>query len=363
MEIRRADNGSLDHQYWVNGNRAPYDASAQAWLAKTLLSVERRTAFAADTRVPQLYKTGGLNAVLSEIGQMTSDYPQSKYYSTLLDMHISLDPNTLNTIVRRASSDLSSSDYYLSEVLGRLGKQPSANEGTWQIFAEAAGRMKSDYYRSVILKDVLTHARLGSETVGTLLKSASEMKSDYYLTDVLKSVASQYALNANTRQYYADALRHIESDYYRSDLIGVLSNGDGEWDPRTSTYVLASIADIKSDYYRSESLARLVRDNHVADWNAYFNAATGIQSDYYKKTAIVAALKRATLTREIVLGVLNAVPRMKSDSEMNEVLTTLARSYKIDDSLRPAYEKAVDAIKSDYYRGEAYAAMRRSETR
>lgn len=357
MEIRR-NGGGMDHQYWVNGDRAPYDDTARAWLASTLLSVERRTAFGAETRVPALYRQGGINAVLNEISQMYSEYPKAKYYDTLLDMGVKLDASALNTIVRRASSELIGSDYYLSEVLGRFGDQPAANETTWQTFAEVAGRMKSDYYRSEILKKVLTKGRLSSQTVGTLLESASGMKSDYYLTDLLKTVARQYALNASTRQYYADALRHIESDYYRADLLGSLDGGD--WDARTSSYVLASVADIKSDYYRSESLAKLVRDDHVSDWNAFFNATAGIQSDYYKKSALVAALQRKPLTRDIVAGVLNVVPRMRSDNDMADVLQVVSREYKIDDSLRPAFDRAVDAIRSDYYRGSAISALRRN---
>ena len=54
---------------------------------------------------------------------------------------------------------------------------------------------------------------------------------------------------------------------------------------------------------------------------------------------------------------------MKSDSEMSEVLSTIARNYKIDDSLRAAYEKAVDAMESEYYRGAALSALRRSMSR
>jgi hypothetical protein len=45
------------------------------------------------------------------------------------------------------------------------------------------------------------------------------------------------------------------------------------------------------------------------------------------------------------------------------VLTSVARSYKLDDGLRDAYEKAVDAMDSDYYRGAALSALRRSMAR
>ena len=362
VEIRRADNGSLEHLYWINGDRSAFDASARAWLGRTLLSVERRTAFAADTRVPQLYRSGGLRAVLSEISLMSSAYPKSKYYGTLLDTGVDLDAGTLNGIVRQVTVDLASSDYYLSEVLGKFGSQRSANETTWRAFAEAAGRMKSDYYRAQMLKKILGKGQLSSSTVGLLLSSASGMKSDYYLTDLLKEVASKYALNADTRQYYADALRSVESDYYRMELLKTLGSND-EWDAKTSRYVLESAAEIKSDYYKSESLKSLARANHVDSWPTYFAAASTIGSDYYRKETLKMALKHEPLTRDIVAGVLGVAPRFKSDSEMADVLSSVARSYKLDDRLRDAYEKAVDSMDSDYYRGAALSALRRSMAR
>ncbi|MEO8194710.1 MAG: M56 family metallopeptidase [Gemmatimonadales bacterium] len=362
MEIRRADNGTLDHIYWVNGDRAPYDDAARAWLARTLLAVERRTAFAAATRVPQIYRTSGLRGVLAEISLINSAYPKSKYYGALLDMGVTLDAATLNGIVRQISIDMASSDYYMSEVLSKFASQGSANEATWRGFAEAAGKMKSDYYKSQTLKKVLTKGRLSNATVGILLQSASGMKSDYYLSELLKSVASQYALNAETRGYYAEALSRIESDYYRSELLQAMG-GDGAWDRKTSALVMSSVSGIKSDYYKSEALRSLVRGDHVDDWASFFSATQNIDSDYYKNETLNTALSRDPLSREVVIGVLGVAAKMKSDSEISEILASVARRYRIDDAVRPAFEKAVDAIDSEYYRGAALAALRRSAAR
>jgi beta-lactamase regulating signal transducer with metallopeptidase domain len=361
MEIRRADNGSLDHQYWVNGDRAPYNDEARAWLGRILLAVERRTAFAAETRVPQLYRTGGLRGVLSEISLMPSAYAKSRYYGSLLDMDIRLDATTLNNVVRQVAVDLTSSDYYMSEVLSKFSNQPAANEATWRAFAEAAGRMKSDYYKSQTLKKVLTKGTLSEETVGVLLKSASGMKSDYYLSDLLKDVADKFALNAQTRPYYVDALRNIESDYYRGEVIKAIGT-EGEWDAQTSRLVLASIADIKSDYYRSEALVSLIKGRHVSDWPAFFSAASGIGSEHYKRETLIAALRQRPLNNAIAIGALGVAARMRSDNEISEVLNYVSRNYRIDDTLRPAFDKAVDAINSDYYRGSVLSSMRRNST-
>lgn len=361
VEIRRAGSGSLEHTYWVNGDRIDYNEDARAWLARTLLAVERRTAFAASTRVPQLYGRSGVRGVLSEIALMPSAYAKSRYYGSLLEVGVELDANVLNTVVRQVSTDLTSSDYYMSEVLGKFALQSAANESTWRAFAEAAGRMKSDHYKAQTLGKVLNHGPLSTETVAILLRSASGIGSDHYLTELLKSVAGKYALDSRTAPFYLDALRKVESDHYRGQLLQAINTG-GEWDARTSSFVLASVGEIKSDYYKSQSLLSLIRARHVENWPAFFNAAETIGSDHYKRETLVAALRQEPLERAIVIGVLSTASRMKSDHEIAEVLKATARAYRIDERLRPAFERAVDSMESDHYRGTAMSALRRSMT-
>jgi beta-lactamase regulating signal transducer with metallopeptidase domain len=360
VEIRTASNGGLEHSYWVNGDRRPFDEDGRRWLAATLLSVERRTAFAADTRVPQLYRSGGLRLVLSEIALMPSAYAKSKYYGSLLEMEGTLDANTLSQVVQRVVVDMRSSDYYMAEVLGKLSSQRAMNESTWRTFAEAAGRMGSDYYKAQVLKKVLNSGRLSNETVAVLLRSGAGIKSDYYLSDVLKSVAAKYPVTDATRSIYAEALGKIESDYYRASLLKSMQSSDA-WDARTSSFVLASVSDMKSDYYKSQSLISLVQQKHVPNWNAFFGAVGTMESEHYRRETLNAALNHDPLTKEIVSGILSAASRMRSDHETAQVLSTVARKYTLDSDLRAAYERAVDSIDSEHYRGTALVALRRNQ--
>jgi len=362
VEIRTASNGGLEHTYWVNGDRRPFDEDGRRWLATTLLSVERRTAFAADTRVPQLYRSGGLRLVLSEISLMPSAYAKSKYYGSLLEMEGTLDANTLNQIVQRVVVDMRSSDYYMADVLGKLSSQRAMNESTWRTFAEAAGRMGSDYYKASVLKKVLNSGRLSNETVAVLLRSGAGIKSDYYLSDMLKSVAAKYPVTDATRSVYAEALGTIESDYYRASLLKSMQSSDA-WDARTSSFVLASVSEMKSDYHKSQSLISLVQQKHVPNWNAFFGAVGTMESEHYRRETLNAALNHDPLTKDIVSGVLSAAARMRSDHETAQVLSTVARKYTLDSDLRAAYERAVDSIDSEHYRGTALVALRRNQSR
>lgn len=290
LEIRN-DGRGLERSFWVNDDRATYDAAAQAWLAGTLLEVERRTAFSADTRVPELYRTAGLASVLSEIALMRGTHATSRYYGALLQMDVRLDTNTLNEVVRSASRDFRSSDYYMSEVLGKLAAYPSANEATWRTFAEAAGRMKSDYYKAAVLKKVLSSGKPGAETSGVILRSVSGMKSDYYKSQSLMSLANSGRV-ADWRGYFS-AASAMESDHYRKEtLIAALRHE--QLNREIVSGVINSVSRIKSGHAASEVLSAAARSYRLDDQlrSEYEKVAESITSKHYRTSAL-AALNRS----------------------------------------------------------------------
>lgn len=361
MEIRQTD-GGLEHLYFVNGRTAPYTPEARAWLASTLLAVERRTAFAAKTRVPQLFESGGARRVLEEVSLMGSDYAKSAYLGVLLRQDYNLDAATLTRIVQQATREMTS-DYYLAEVFNRVGSQRRADEGTWRAFADAANGMKSDYYKAQVIGNVLSRDRLDAATVATLLKASSSIKSDYYQAETLKKMSKRYAVTAQTRPYYVAALASISSDYYKQEVLSFL-NSDEPLDAATTAAVLNSISDMKSDYYKSEALGTIAKRGRIdaTSRNEYFAAIRSIDSDHYKHQVLNSVLAVQPLTREMVAAVLAVAPTLKSDYELSGFLSSLVRVYPIDDSLRAAYDRAVDSIDSDYYRGAALSAARRPAT-
>ena len=361
MEIRQND-GGLEHLYFINGRSAPYTPEARAWLASTLLAVERRTAFAAKTRVPQLYQSGGVDRVLQEVSAMGSDYAKSAYLSVLLRQDYNLDGSTLTRIVQQATREMTS-DYYLAEVFNRVGSQSRADERTWRAFADAAIGMKSDYYKAQVIGNVLSRDRLDAATVATLLRASSSIKSDYYQAETLKKMSKRYAVTAQTRPYYVAALASISSDYYKQEVLSFL-NSDEPLDEATTSAVLNSIGDMKSDYYKAEALGTIVKRGRLtaSSRGDYFAAIKSINSDYYKHQVLNNVLAIRPLTRELVAEVLAVAPTLKSDYELSGLLSSLVRIYPIDDSLRAAYDRAVDSIRSDYYRGAALSAARPRST-
>jgi hypothetical protein len=355
VEVRSNGSG-LERLYYVNGQRAEWSPEARAWLSNTLLAVERRTAFAASTRVPQILQARGPNGVLEEVSLMPSDYAKAAYLAVLLRQENNLDAGTLTRIVQQATREMTS-DYYLAEVFTKVGSQRRADEGTWRAFADAAAGMKSDYYKAQVISKVLSRDQLDDATVATLLKATATINSDYYQAEILKTMSRKYAVTPQTRTYYLAALNRISSDYYRAEVLGLLNTSE-PLDATTTSATLKSIGEMKSDYYKSEALAKIAKHGRLdaSSRSDYFAAIRSIDSDYYKHAALDAALAERPLTRETVAGVLSVAPAIKSDYELSGLLATVARAYPIDDSLRPAYDRAVDAIESDYYRGAALSA-------
>ena len=357
VEVRSSAAG-LERVYYVNGQRADWSPEARAWLATTLLAVERRTAFAASTRVPQILQARGPSGVLEEVSLMPSDYAKAAYLGVLLKQENNLDAPTLTRIVQQATREITS-DYYLAEVFAKVGAQRRADEGTWRAFADAAAGMKSDYYKAQVISKVLSRDQLDGGTIATLLKATATINSDYYQAETLKTMSRKYVVTPQTRAYYLAALSKIGSDYYRGEVLSLLNTGE-PLDATTTSATLKSIGDMKSDYYKSEALSKVAKRGRLDGSSRadYFAAIRSIHSDYYKHAALEAVLSERPLTRETVAGVLSVAPTIKSDYELSALLATVARSYPIDDSLRAAYDRAVDAIESDYYRGAALSAGR-----
>lgn len=122
MRITPNDDGTLTRVYWLNGDKGPSDAEAVKWLAGALIALDRRTAFAADSRLPVILKRGGVPAALAEIALVDPDHAQRVYYSKLIEFQ-PLTTTELREILTRVASAFES-DYEKAQLLLQLIKLP-----------------------------------------------------------------------------------------------------------------------------------------------------------------------------------------------------------------------------------------------
>ncbi|HEY6273871.1 MAG TPA: M56 family metallopeptidase, partial [Terriglobales bacterium] len=232
LNVRQGDNlrrvrvtpsgNGLEFVLKVNGQQQPFDASAKAWFAGFLLSLERSTGFAADTRVPRLLAKGGPTAVLDEINNLTGDYVRGIYFRKLLEQP-NLPAPVVVRIINQAGSQIES-DYEMARVLMEVAKQYDLPDETSRTtFLKAAGNLKSDYEHSRVLIELLKRPNISAENVGMALNSAASIKSDYEKSRILLSLIDQKAFDQSSLDFYLKLVATIDSDYEKSrDLLAAI---------------------------------------------------------------------------------------------------------------------------------------------
>src|SRR6185295_13722820 len=109
----------------LDGDARPFDAAAQAWLARLLPEVFRQTGIDAPGRVGRLLARGGVEAVLAESRLIRSDYVQRTYLTELI-AQAKPSAQQVARIVDLAAHNIDS-DYDLAELLiAALGARGTA---------------------------------------------------------------------------------------------------------------------------------------------------------------------------------------------------------------------------------------------
>ena len=352
------DGSEITRTYWVDRRQVPWNAEAAEWFAQTIVTLDRRTAFAVDTRLPLLLRRGGVDAVLAEVALMQSTYPQRVYYTKLIEVQ-RLTPQQLAQVLEAASRNFDSG-YEKTELLLTVAKQPAFGDQLHLAYAQMAKGIASDYEKRRALSALLSRSDLKPEVVRSMLEATEGMKSDYELAELLIGIERRYAIDANTRPYYVRALSTIQSDYEQRRVLSTVTKNGGLSAGITHEIIAVAGRSMKG-YELAEYLIEVASKGTLdqAASTEFFAATKNVGSDYERKRVLETLLKKGDLSRTVQEGILTSAATIESDYECAELLIAFARAVKVDDTLRPAYEKAAATIKSDYEYGRAMSAVRR----
>ena len=278
----------LEYRWWLDGEGGRFDVNRDRWLADILLSLERRTAMFAKSRVPELLRRGGPNAVLDETDKMDSDYPRRIYYTTLMS-RVALDEPSTERMLRQGENF--SSDYERSELIRAVAQRPMSDRITRATIA-VANRMSSDYEK----KRALT-AGLGSvstvESRTALFQTASTMNSSYELAEVLIAAQSRFAVDSLSADAYFRAVGRITSDYERRRTLSSLLKQKPSA-PKVLAGVLRTSTFIQSDHELANLLVEFARAFPVRGElrELYLAATRSISSDHEYRRTLQALLEQ-----------------------------------------------------------------------
>jgi hypothetical protein len=281
--------GGLEYRWTVDGENR-FDVNRERWLADILVAVERRTAMFAKTRVPELVRQGGPNAVLDETTRMDSDYARRTYFTILLTSSSRLDESILERMLRQAGDF--TSDYERAETLRAVARTGPMSDRVTRAAIDVAHRMTSDYEKRRSLS-------AGLESVSTLearnalFNAASTMSSSYELAELLIAAQQRNLVDSLTRAAYFRAVQRLTSDYeHRRTLSALLKLNPGS--PAVLADVLRSSQDIDSDHELANLLVEFTRVVAVRGdlRELYLRAARSIESDHEYRRALQALLQQ-----------------------------------------------------------------------
>lgn len=356
--VVRSRNGTLERTYTVDDDARPFDDMARAWLGQVLVALDRRTAFAAEVRLPRILEREGVDGALREIERVEGDYAQRVYYSKLLALR-ELNAGELQRALAASARSIES-DYEMAELLIALARERSFDAGAYPAYVDALGTIASAYELRRAASVMLARDDLPAAAVRGILQAAAAIDSDYEKAELLVTMGRRYAIDAETRPIYAEGLRSIRGAHERRRVMDVILSGS-TLDSATLRALVAATRDMRGDYELAEVLLRLGRSGAATlAAEEYFAAARQIRGDYEKSRVLSALADRDDLTGPVVLEVLELAGTIRSDYECASVLVAVARRQALGDEARGAFERAAGTIDSEHEYGRAMSALRRA---
>ena len=278
IEIR-SDGGRMTRKFTVDGVERPWDDEGRRWLELVLVALERRTALMAETRVPALYREGGVDAVLRELKLLSGDHASRRYFEVLFKTTPSLSESETRRALEIAGA--MESDFELAETLIAIAKM--GNVGTSSTaYLQAVRNVESDFETRRVLTALVKRATPDADAMALLLDLADNIESDFELAELLLAVSPRGLASSDTRNAYFKAVSTIESDFERRRVLtSILKRADNPEDVQAR--LLQSASTIESDFELAEflvSFARKYPEMNSATRETFMKAADSIESEH-----------------------------------------------------------------------------------
>jgi hypothetical protein len=216
VEYRGIANG-FTRAFFRDGRQRQPDAGDEAWIARTMLDLLRESGIDAAPRVQRIYRQGGTPAVLTEIGQISSDGTKRLYFTALLALPLS--PEERARALRQAGTGIAS-DGDRRYVLSRLLERPGATPLELAAMLQAAGHLASDGDRSSLLVETARYTALDDPPVRTqFFATTGGLASDGDRSRVLIAVLSRAGVRREAVVEALASARRLASDGDRSRVL------------------------------------------------------------------------------------------------------------------------------------------------
>jgi beta-lactamase regulating signal transducer with metallopeptidase domain len=358
VEVRERG-GQLERHYYVNLSEHPFDPDGRKWLQEHLPKFVRNTGIGAPARVGRYLKSGGVPAVMGEIGRIDSTYVKGIYFKELFKQ-ATLTPDQYRDAMAQAGREMKS-DYELASMLIDIADRLPADETSRAAYFAAASGISSDYELRRVYSTMLKKGPVSPQTLSGILEHSTSIDSDYELSELLRQIVGQQKLDDKSRAAYFRAVATIDSDYERHRALkaAVERSADGA----TVGAALEQAAHLGSDYEAGAFLSEVLKQNGIEGpaRAPFFTVVGSLGSSYERGRVLMDVVKRSDVSNDTIREVLRSAKGL-SGYELSQLLIAVAASHTLTGDLRDAYLDAADKL-TGYDQGQVMTALVKSERR
>lgn len=280
------DGRTISAAYWRDGNEQEPGVDTDAHIDALIKRFLRASGFEAEMRVAKILEAGGVEAVLREIDDLSSDYAIRKYVAA-------------------------------------LSKRESLNADQTAQLIDKLIRLKGDHDIARALFSIAESQDVSDETMIAILNVARDIDSDYEKRRVLTAIAARPFSNGAADQTLA-LLSTIKSDHdIRVSTEALLMQKEFQ-EAHGAKLIKTAAAGIESDHdlrlILTQTTARL-DDPAIAD--VWFEVIEAINSDYDKRIAIEAAAGAAGDNDALKARLREAAKSISSEYDRERALKAL----------------------------------------
>ena len=220
LSAKPANDGSITYKMTRNGIPVDFAREGRAWLAGFLVTLDRRTAFAVDYRLPKLLRDGGPRAALDEVSRMPVSHAKTEYLIQLMQQ-AALGPEDLRRLLQLAAAP--QSDHNTSRVLAIAAqKLDSADDSVREEFLRACVSLTSESERARVLGAFLLRASPTREQSAAIIMAANSIKSDYQKGRILIALAMKQPPEGDLLPVYRASAQTIQSVFERQRVLAAV---------------------------------------------------------------------------------------------------------------------------------------------
>jgi predicted regulator of amino acid metabolism with ACT domain len=347
LEIYPDKDKKLQYEYYRGNSREDFDQTAREWFEDVLIKAIRESGIGAEDRAARIMEEGGIEAVLTEVKIIESDYISSVYLRHVIDQG-DLPHGDLIELIDLIGIDIES-DYERAELLIGLADLCAGDRDLIFEYVGAVKDIDSDYEIRRVLSSLDYEYGTDEETAETYLGIVSGMDSDYEKTELVMEIVDQIEANETLVTLCLEIAKTIDSDYEANRIFKSLLKGKGI-DRKHVPAILKVAGTMDSDYEKAELLLYTAQNIGI-DQNlipAYVKALRNIDSDYEFKRSLMALGKVEPVDENVTVEILDMIEYLSSDFEKAEILIDLAESFMLSQNTRDAYLKAIESVDSDW---------------